>query len=400
MGKLSSVIALLTILTAWAALQFAFIKVDDSFWKLSSCPACYGQVNCHQIQTDLTFPWTVRNLINVKNVYFGHLLNREVVIKKLAHTSELDSFDKIICKRYSKEPTCNVRDVWTSLVNDKYHLFKNDSVKTLRNLVQELKPEAEAEEFETGAISCLSDNLLKMVLDQFQKSETTIGIANAAFTLLINPEPIIQQILVDRMPNLYGICGRVIVEEYVGPTLTEFYHSKWIIRLKLAASLIELANELSFHEPTGFAFYLTDVSFDNFAVSQEKNNYRVKLVDGESVVVVDLNSTENKSDELHVHNNNNNVVELSENELSFSIDDLCSASSSDHNLYAISKCLLSEKPCSPGFSGGLLREIPDHIEAQWKVKSLVDDIINGYNNRLETGAHFLQTVKRIVQSTN
>lgn len=77
------------------------------------------------------------------------------------------------------------------------------------------------------------------------------------------------------------MCGRVIIEDYVGPTLSQLRHIPWLERADFARQLLELAQEFSYSE---FRLYLTDVSLDNFAVDAEG---RVKVIDAENIVMVD-----------------------------------------------------------------------------------------------------------------
>lgn len=78
-----------------------------------------------------------------------------------------------------------------------------------------------------------------------------------------------------------GRCGRVIIEEYVGPTLTQLSHVPWLERADYARQLLEMAQEFSYSE---FRLYLTDVSLDNFAVDAEG---KVRIIDAENIVMVD-----------------------------------------------------------------------------------------------------------------
>ena len=77
------------------------------------------------------------------------------------------------------------------------------------------------------------------------------------------------------------MCGRVIVEDYVGPTLSHLSHVPWLERADYARQLLEMAQEFSSAE---FRLYLTDVSLDNFAVDKKG---KVKIVDAENIVLVD-----------------------------------------------------------------------------------------------------------------
>lgn len=77
------------------------------------------------------------------------------------------------------------------------------------------------------------------------------------------------------------MCGRVIIEDFIGPTLSQLSHVPWLERADYARQLLEMAQEFSYSE---FRLYLTDVSLDNFAVDSEG---RVKIIDAENIVIVD-----------------------------------------------------------------------------------------------------------------
>lgn len=77
------------------------------------------------------------------------------------------------------------------------------------------------------------------------------------------------------------MCGRTIVEEYVGPSLTQLGESPWLSRADYARQLLEMAQDFTNGE---FRLYLTDVSLDNFAVDPHG---KVKIIDAENIVIVD-----------------------------------------------------------------------------------------------------------------
>ena len=84
-------------------------------------------------------------------------------------------------------------------------------------------------------------------------------------------------------PEYYGACGRVIIQEYVGLPLLSFTEDSWIIRAKIASSLLDAAYLFTFKNPK-FAFYLTDISMDNIAID---NKYRAIFIDLENIIIVD-----------------------------------------------------------------------------------------------------------------
>ena len=100
--------------------------LDEKFVELSTCPACYGQSICPEmlqqqnvavstIQLSGVSSLRVFKILNYKNVYFGCSDKVTLVLKKLAHDSELHEFDKKICD-ITKVMNCNVSEVIDYLV--------------------------------------------------------------------------------------------------------------------------------------------------------------------------------------------------------------------------------------------------------------------------------------------
>lgn len=102
--------------------------LDEKFVELTSCPACYGQSICsfmlhHQnsavskIELSGVTSLKIMKFLNDKNVYFGCSNENTVVLKKLAHDSELRAFDKKICD-INKIIDCNVSEAIDYLVKE------------------------------------------------------------------------------------------------------------------------------------------------------------------------------------------------------------------------------------------------------------------------------------------
>ena len=90
-------------------------------------------------------------------------------------------------------------------------------------------------------------------------------------------------------PEYLGACGRVIVEEYVGLNLAEWLpRASWQEKVKVAAAMLKMAEKFT-DGINGFRLYPTDVSIYNLAVSRDG---AVKMVDGENIVIVDLQEIE------------------------------------------------------------------------------------------------------------
>lgn len=79
--------------------------------ELHKCPACYGQSACHSIR-EINLLWHDANtifshLFGVKNVFFGTYGRNKVVLKKLAHSSELKALDVKFCDVLSLKYPCS-----------------------------------------------------------------------------------------------------------------------------------------------------------------------------------------------------------------------------------------------------------------------------------------------------
>ena len=82
-----------------------------------------------------------------------------------------------------------------------------------------------------------------------------------------------------------GACGRFVVEEYVGPSLSDWLPSASSMDKIDAALQLLLMAELLTVGKSEFAMYWTDWSLFNIAVDQQ---HRLKIVDTENIIVVDL----------------------------------------------------------------------------------------------------------------
>lgn len=87
------------------------------------------------------------------------------------------------------------------------------------------------------------------------------------------------------VPRYFGACGRVVIEEYIGSPLSDYYDKSWIQRARIASSLLNAAHMFTFKNEK-FGFYLTDVSADNIAVDYKNI---AKFIDLENIIVVDKN---------------------------------------------------------------------------------------------------------------
>lgn len=79
--------------------------------EIHKCPVCYGVSACDNI-LEINLLWhevsaIFSHLFGVKNVFFGTYNQSKVVLKKLAHSSELKAFDIALCHKFHLEYPCS-----------------------------------------------------------------------------------------------------------------------------------------------------------------------------------------------------------------------------------------------------------------------------------------------------
>ncbi|XP_021935903.1 deleted in autism protein 1 homolog isoform X2 [Zootermopsis nevadensis] len=317
--------------------------------EVEKCPACYGTSFCPAITGGFltlhsfgAFAGFV-NILGSKNVLFGMLGNQKVVLKKLGHTVELEQLDKMICKGAGLSSSCHVHEaIWQQgdlLHSMRQHVASQDSSLLLCPSVANLE--------------CL----LSSVLYKTKGTSTEASLANIWTTLMINPEPLLLQVLQEQdgwpVTKYMGACGRVVVEEYAGEILTSYHNAPWLQRVHLAHQLLIAAHNFTDSHPL-FGFYLTDISADNIAVDAQG---KLRFVDLENVIVVDKNvPNEDRPQSWTIPH----VSETFDCEgcFAFSSEDICSHRMSDHNFYAVCQHLLSPLAALDMIPGGLLHDMP------------------------------------------
>ncbi|XP_045601998.1 divergent protein kinase domain 2A [Procambarus clarkii] len=339
-------------------------RLDKTFVALHTCPACYGQTLCSHLLHDeyssttkiqLTgfSTWKIMNFFNVKNVYYGESAENSVVLKKLAHDSELKEFDSNLCKASRDTEQCDVSQAIKTLL-----------IKTSHNFSQIISRYPQLFKMSEG-VKCNHNRSIQHLYDNYVKLDNGPYHHHHFITMLaVNMEPLILNAYQHQQwfPSLHGMCGRVMVESYVGPTLTQLSQVPWIVRADYAHQLLELAQDFTDGD---VRLYLTDVSLDNFAVD---SNGKVKIIDAENIVMVDpsipgLDPTEHVNDGFGCRDC-----------LSFSYEDLCGHTSSDHNFFAVCKGMLSSSAFSQDLPEGLLHTAPSWVMEKYPLLfSLVED---------------------------
>ncbi|XP_071653169.1 divergent protein kinase domain 2A isoform X1 [Temnothorax longispinosus] len=328
--------------------------------ELHKCPACYGVSACHNIHK-IDLLWNdvnaiISHLFSIKNVFFGTYDQSKVVLKKLAHSSELKALDVTLCNKLHLGYPCSILVPLDRYAPDFYDLirktitsdFSQDDTSRLR-----LCP----------TLGHLDDLFYNVHLNNKHINPTQYLI-NLWTLVSINPEPLILQILSAEdgwpVPKYFGACGRIIIEEYIGLPLSDCYDKSWIDRVKIASSLLNAAYMFTFKNKK-FSFYLTDISADNIAVDNENI---AKFIDLENIIIVDKNISQEDEPKEWQKIHENTMHFDCPNCFAFSSKDICSHHLSDHNYYAICQLLLSSGNENP-FPGGFLYDAPTDIEQQY-----------------------------------
>jgi len=338
---------------------------DDIFLGVNKCPACYGQSLCHKFYSgNVTLQGYSRyrflDSVNTKNVLFGQLDGAiDIVIKRLASDYELKRFDDQFCKKAGESAGCDVSAA-------AYGSFQGQDRAQLQ--LEQLQGLSDM-------MVCPSQRLLDLSVEHYQESRldgrrlSREGRAQFIMTATVNPEPLLIQAFASNwreswpFPQYLGACGRFIVETFEGTTLQSALSETWEIRVDVSLQLLRIADHLS-QSQLGFAFYLTDVSMDNFAIN---NDGKVIIIDLENIIIVDQSKV--KRDKPagwdDVVSGALPCTGKSAGCVAFSTEDLCSHYTSDHNYYSICNTLLYKH------HDGLLSDLPTHVDQQWNISSLV-----------------------------
>ncbi|EFN83716.1 Uncharacterized protein C3orf58, partial [Harpegnathos saltator] len=252
--------------------------------EIHKCPVCYGVSACHDIHK-VNLLWHDINVIflhlfGIKNVFFGTYNQDKVVLKKLAHSSELEAFDVTFCNKLYLEYPCS------NISKEKL----NKHVASFDVFIKKIITTDFSKDDSSRLRLCPTiqhiDNLLYSIHLNYKYVDSMEYLINLWTLVSINPEPLILQVNSENgwpVPKYFGACGRIIIEEYVGLPLVDYYNKPWIQRAKIASSLLNAAYMFTFKNEN-FSFYLTDVSADNIAVDHKNV---AKFIDLENVIVVD-----------------------------------------------------------------------------------------------------------------
>ncbi|XP_076182444.1 divergent protein kinase domain 2A [Ptiloglossa arizonensis] len=384
----------------WSKIIITFRPDVDRLIELHKCPACFGTSACNYVhKIDITpydFYSTFSYFFGVKNVFLGILNENKVILKKLAHSSELNAFDQMLCenKNFSHICTKNLENANNEDNTDFYELIAQEvTLNFTKDNLNRLRVCPNAQHL---------SNLLQYIYFNNKQIDTKTLNINIWMSTIINPEPLLLQILPANknwpVPKYLGACGRIIIEEYVGLPLTAYYNKPWLLRAKIASSLLDAAYVFTYKNDD-FGFYLTDVSADNIAVDLNNN---AKFVDLENVIIVDKN--------IMLEGNSTTWIQLQENTenlsctecLVYSPAEICNHKTSDHNYYAICKILLALNINNSVLPGGLLHSIPtDILKTYSNIQYLIQECVTPrILTRVTAGIQLKKLLDTIVKDKN
>ena len=159
---------------------------DAIYLQHLSCPACYGRKMCNDFHSGaIQFVGISRlpslHFLNVKNVHHALWKDKRIVLKQLAHDSELREADQKICRLTGHSGgDCNVGD---ALFRHEFNAGAVLHPATVRGL--------------SDLVTCPSPRLLQRIDERFNERENYLLHSEQLMiytTLMINPEPIVLQV--------------------------------------------------------------------------------------------------------------------------------------------------------------------------------------------------------------
>ena len=187
---------------AWCALvTFLFIQFGDdqvhskALQETNKCPVCFGHTSCfmlhsnnmHVVKLTGLSKVSLFNYINVKNVFFGKYKGDEIVLKKLAHDSELAEFDRRVCNGTAR---CAPRGrLFSRLLRAVFPDFAGGRSESLALAA------GIGDRFLREHLTCPSARLQRRLFDALT-DDSRDKFFHFATMLLINAEPLLLQVCV------------------------------------------------------------------------------------------------------------------------------------------------------------------------------------------------------------
>ncbi|CAG9837960.1 unnamed protein product [Diabrotica balteata] len=334
--------------------------------EINKCPFCYGKTLCREItKNKINLEYNrvsdfIYNVFSVKNVYFARYKSKPVVLKKLAHTNELNKFD---------------REIRDKIIN--YKALKSELNFKLRGM---------DEKVQFPPFYVCDDDTFELFFDSFN----TTNIKTIYTILSINAEPVLLEMFSKKkyfpVPKLYGTCGRLIVQENFGKSVNNIEKYSWYKRALVAYKILQgVQNFTENHKD--FRLYLTDISPDNVVVDEDLD---VSFIDMENAIIKKkTNSTEKE------HYSSHDI-----DEYSFNPREICESDKSDHNIYGVCRLLLSKNALWPMMDGGLLHNPPKEVtNRHWKLFDAIEACVHSPDeiNRFDLSRQILNKLHAILR---
>uniref|UniRef100_A0A224XRF3 Protein-kinase domain of fam69 n=1 Tax=Panstrongylus lignarius TaxID=156445 RepID=A0A224XRF3_9HEMI len=353
----------------------------ESLCEIEAKPLIYGEEQCENIfkhniyVTENALVTIFVALLSPKIIIRGRLDGKPVYLKKLAKENEM----KLVEKQF-KSAFKNFK------LDKKLIPFVVENMNDF-SLNPHLENNVEVHKIQLCPESTEINKLLEH-LPNFTSFDIYQYI-NVWTSLHVNPEPILLQVLhepVWPVPKYYGSCGRLAVVEDCGKTVTDHYDSPWDVRANISGQILEAAFKFTLGHPN-LAFYITDSSPDNIAVSDDGI---VKFIDLEHVIVV-VKHPQYSEPGWYI----NHTSEYTEctNCYSFNPKNICSHWISDHNIFTVCREILYNT--SLLLRGGLLYGKPTWDISSNILQNLLQECVNPTNgaSRFQIGAKIMELLK-------
>lgn len=193
-----SFLIVVTICFLHVIFNFHLDPSSDQFTNVDLCPACFGDNLCPQFYHGdivLTGISRLKYLKSSKNVFTGKLLREHIILKKLAHDSEIEYIDKYICQMAKLHTLCDINKAISVLIRNCINISSHVQLIKLMN----------SSVSSTDISHCPSDRLLSYILNKLYVSKRDfLEVKEMEFykygvmmySSLLNPEAIILQVSV------------------------------------------------------------------------------------------------------------------------------------------------------------------------------------------------------------
>lgn len=160
--------------------------------EVHKCPTCYGVSACHDIHK-INLSWhdastIFLHLFGIKNVFFGSYNHDKIVLKKLAHSSELKAFDIAFCNKLHLEYPC------TSISEEELSKYATDLDDLIKKTVSSDFSNDDSSRLRLCPTTQHIDDLFYNIHLNYKHADTIDYLINLWTLLSINPEPLILQV--------------------------------------------------------------------------------------------------------------------------------------------------------------------------------------------------------------